>query len=136
MSDNPNNEQNQGRRAFNEELEVAGNQLVERVRELIEEGNVRRLIIRNQDGRTLLEIPLTFGVVAGGALLVFYPLLAGLAAIGGLVSRLHIEVVREETDDLMHDVKEKVDDVRGELRSAAKDARKNVENVRDELTGE
>jgi hypothetical protein len=115
MSDNPNNEQNQDRRTFSEELEVAGNQLVERVRELIEEGNVRRLIIRNQDGRTLLEIPLTFGVVAGGALLVFYPLLAGLAAIGGLVTRLRIEVVREEPDAIVQDVKEKVNDVRDEL---------------------
>jgi hypothetical protein len=115
MSDNPNNEQNQDRRTFSEELEVAGNQLVERVRELIEEGNVRRLIIRNQDGRTLLEIPLTFGVVAGGALLVFYPLLAGLAAIGGLVSRLRIEVVREEPGATVQDVKEKVNDVRDEL---------------------
>jgi hypothetical protein len=115
MSDNPNNEPGQDRRTFSEELEVAGNQLVERVRELIEEGNVRRLIIRNQDGRTLLEIPLTFGVVAGGALLVFYPLLAGLAAIGGLVTRLRIEVVREEPGATVQDVKEKVDDVRDEL---------------------
>src|SRR5687768_9761465 len=70
----PKNEQSSSQngqgRAFNEELEVAGSQLVERVRELIEEGTVRRLIIRNAEGRTLLEIPLSFGAVAGGALLV------------------------------------------------------------------
>lgn len=113
MSNNPNNEEN--RRTFSEELEVAGNQLVERVRELIEEGNVRRLILRNQEGRTLIEIPLTIGVVAGGALLVFYPVLAGLAAIGGLVARVRIEVVREEPDATVQDVKEKVEDVRDEL---------------------
>ncbi|HLU09276.1 MAG TPA: DUF4342 domain-containing protein [Oceanobacillus sp.] len=112
MTDNPNNDQ---KRTFSEELEVAGNQLVERVRELIEEGNVRRLIIRNPEGRTLIEIPLTIGVVAGGALLVFYPVLAGLAAIGGLVARVRIEVVREEPDATVQDVKETVRDVRDEL---------------------
>src|SRR4051812_44187519 len=84
------------KRNFNEELEVAGSQLVERVKELIEEGNVRRLIIRNPEGRTLIEIPLTFGAVAGGALLIFYPVLAGLAAIGGLLAHIKIEIVREE----------------------------------------
>ncbi|MFN8560503.1 MAG: DUF4342 domain-containing protein [Anaerolineae bacterium] len=82
MSDNDNQitpKESQGR-TFNEELEVAGNQLVERVKELIEEGNVRRLIIRNPEGRTLLEIPLTFGAVAGGALVIFFgPVLAALA---------------------------------------------------------
>jgi hypothetical protein len=108
MSDNPNNEQ---RRTFSEELEVAGSQLVERVRELIEEGNVRRLIIRNPEGRTLIEIPLTIGAVAGGALLVFYPVLAGLVAIGGLLARVRIEVVREEPDTTEQGVKEKVEDI-------------------------
>lgn len=119
MSENPNNESN--RRTFNEELEVAGSQLVERVRELIEEGNVRRLIIRNGDGRTLLEIPLTFGVVAGSALLVFYPVLAGLAAIGGLVGRIRIEVQREEPDAIVQDVKEKAKDVKNKVEEVADD---------------
>jgi hypothetical protein len=114
MSDNPNSNDPKNR-TFSEELEVAGNQLVERVRELLEEGNVRRLILRNQDGRTLIEIPLTIGVVAGGALLVFYPVLAGLAAIGGLVARVRIEVVREEPEAIIQDAKETVEDVRDEL---------------------
>ena len=92
MNDNDNQitppENNNGgnKRTFNEELEVAGSQLVERVKELIEEGNVRRLIIRNQEGRTLLEIPLTFGAVAGGAYCrLLDPMLAALAVIGALV---------------------------------------------------
>jgi hypothetical protein len=83
------------RRNFTEELEVTGNQLVERIKELIQEGNIRRLILRDQEGRTLLEVPLTIGAVAGGALLVFYPLLAGLAAIGALLTKVRIEIVRE-----------------------------------------
>ncbi len=116
----PSSHNGQGR-TFNEELEVAGSQLVERVRELIEEGNVRRLIIRNQEGRTLLEIPLTFGAVASGALLLFYPVLAGLAAIGALVARLKIEIVREEPGAIEQDVKEVV-----------RSAKKKVEDVVDD----
>jgi hypothetical protein len=117
----PKNEQqnNQGgQRTFNEELEVAGSQLVERVRELIEEGNVRRLIIRNPDGRTLLEIPLTFGAVASGALLLFYPVLAGLAAIGALVARLKIEIVRDEPEAIEQDIKESVNSVKQKVDDA------------------
>jgi hypothetical protein len=114
MTENPNNDQQ--KRAFSEELEVAGNQLVERVRELIEEGNVRRLIIRNPEGRTLIEIPLTIGAVAGGALLVWMgPVLAGLAVIGALIARVRIEIVREEPDATVQDVKEKVKDAKDKL---------------------
>lgn len=95
---------------FVEELEVAGNQLVERVKELIEQGNIRRLIIRNQEGKTLLEIPLTVGVVAGGALAVFWPVLAALGVIGGVVAKLKIEIVREEPD-VIEETKQKVEDL-------------------------
>ena len=54
-------------RHINEQLEVAGSQVVDRVRQLIDEGNVRRLILRNTEGRVLLEIPLTAGVAVGGS---------------------------------------------------------------------
>ncbi len=113
---NPNDNNDQGnRRTFSEEIEVTGGQLVERVRELIQEGNVRRLIIRNQDGRTILEIPLTIGAAAGGALLVFYPVLAGLAAIGGLLMKLKIEIVREEPASTGQELKETARDVKNDL---------------------
>jgi hypothetical protein len=112
MTPESNNSQSSGR-TFNEELEVAGSQLVERVKELIEEGNVRRLIIRNPEGRAMLEIPLTFGVVGGGALLIFLgPVFAALAVIGALVARLKIEIVREEPDAIVQDAKEVVRDVK------------------------
>jgi hypothetical protein len=53
---------------FTEQIEIAASDLVDRTKELIGEGNVRRLIIRNQDDEVLLEVPLTAGVVVGGAL--------------------------------------------------------------------
>ncbi|MCA9914686.1 MAG: DUF4342 domain-containing protein [Anaerolineae bacterium] len=90
-----------------EEIEVAGNDLVSRVKELIEEGNVRRLIIRKADGDVLMEVPLTASVVVGGAAVVFAPMLAALGALAALVTQLRIEVVRvaEPSDD----TKQKVD---------------------------
>lgn len=97
---NKNNSLPEDKKPFNEELEVAGSQLVEQVRNLIEQGNIRRLIIRDQENRVLLEIPLTIGAVAGGALLMFYPLLAGLAVVGGLVAKLRIEIVRVLDDEV------------------------------------
>lgn len=99
----------------NEQLEVAGNQVVDRVKALVEEGNVRRLILRNQEGRTLLEIPLTAGVAVGGAILWMNPLLAGLGAIAALLTRVNIEIVREEPQATMHDVKEAAEDVSRKL---------------------
>lgn len=110
MSENQNPKESPSGRPLTEELEVAGSQLVERVKELIEQGNIRRLIIRNQDGRTLLEIPLTIGAVAGGALLVFYPVLAGLAVIGMMVARVRVEIVREDPD-VVEQTKRKVEDL-------------------------
>ncbi len=75
-----------------EELQVMGEQLLGRVKELIHEGNVRRIIIK-QDGRTLLEIPLTFGVAG----VVLAPVAAAIGVLGALIAQCSIEVIRTET---------------------------------------
>ncbi len=89
-------EERKDRRTFREEIEVAGNQLVERVKELAKESSTRRVIIRNTEGEELISVPLTFGVVAGGVLTLYAPLLAALGALTGLVTRVKLEVIREE----------------------------------------
>jgi hypothetical protein len=89
-------------RTLTEELEVLGKDLVERVKGLIEEGNVRRIIIRNSEGRSLLEVPMTAGAVVGGVLALYSPVIAALATIGALVARLKIEIVRE-VDEIVDD---------------------------------
>ena len=86
----PNIEQGQGR-DFIEELPVLGEQLVSKVRELVHEGNVRRIIIK-QEGNTILEIPLTIGVVG----VILQPALVAIGAIGALIAQCSIEVVRTE----------------------------------------
>ena len=92
----------QDEHTFTEQIEIAASDLVDRTKELIEEGNVRRLIIRNQDDEVLLEVPLTAGVVVGGAVTIVAPVLAALGALAALLTYVKIEVVRErkdETDD-------------------------------------
>lgn len=87
------------KKTFTEEIEVAGNQAVERVKQLVAEGNVRRLIIRNPEDDVLLEMPLTVGALAGGAIALAAPWLAALGAFAALVARVKIEIVREVTPD-------------------------------------
>ena len=67
---------------------VTGNELVDRIKTLVAEGNVRRLIIRKPDGQSLLEIPLTAGVAVGGVVTIMAPVLAALGALGGADCRI------------------------------------------------
>jgi hypothetical protein len=75
-----------------EEYTVSGSNLVERVRELLHEGNVTRLIVKDDVGKTLLEIPATVGVVG----VVLAPWLAALGVIAALVTNCKIIVERRE----------------------------------------
>ena len=86
-------------KTFTEEIEVAGNQLVERVKELVAEGNVRLLRIKSADDDVYMEMPLTVGVLAGGALALAAPWLAILGGFAALVAKVHIEVVREVVEE-------------------------------------
>jgi len=71
-----------------EEFEVDGDKVVETVKRLVHEGNIRRITIKNDEGKSLIEIPLTFGVV--GAVLL--PTLAAIGALAALVTRCTIVV--------------------------------------------
>jgi diacylglycerol kinase family enzyme len=84
---------------WTENIEIAGSELVDRTRELIAQGNVRRLIIRTPDDEKLLEVPLTTGVVVGGAFTLLAPVLAALGAMAALLARVKVEVVRTEQKD-------------------------------------
>jgi len=86
------------KRTFTEEIEVMGNQLIEQVRDLLKQGNVRQLRIKTSGGDIVLETPLTFGVVAGGAVALAAPWLAILGAIAAFVTHVKVEVVREVED--------------------------------------
>ncbi len=76
-----------------EEFKVSSEVLVDKIKELAHEGNIRRIIIKDKSDRTLVDIPLTFGVL--GALLA--PQLAAIGAIAALVTKatIVIEIVEE-----------------------------------------
>ena len=78
-----------------EEIKMASNQVVDKVRELIEEGNVRRISLRKGE-RTLFEIPLTVGVGAGAAALLYSPMIAAVGAVAALVTDITLVVERDE----------------------------------------
>ena len=78
-------------RGYREELQVMGEQLLTKVKELLHEGNVRRIIIRHE-GQTVMEFPLTVGVVSALAM----PQLVAIGAISALLAQYSIEVVRIE----------------------------------------
>lgn len=75
-----------------EEFKVTGKELGEKVKQLIHEGNVRKIIIKNKEGKEIMIIPLTFGVIGT----VIAPILAAVGAIAALVSECTISVEREE----------------------------------------
>lgn len=75
-----------------EELKITGEELLATVKELVRQGNIRRITVKNREGKTLVEIPLTLGVV--GTLLI--PTLAALGAVAALVAECSIVVERIE----------------------------------------
>ena len=75
-----------------EEFQVSGDMLVAKIKELVRQGNIRRVVIKNEEGRTLIDIPVTVGVV--GAILA--PQLAAIGAIAALLTKSTIVVEKVE----------------------------------------
>jgi hypothetical protein len=74
-----------------EEFSVTGEEVIKKVKELIKAGNARRIIIRNEEGKDIIEIPLTLGAV--GALIA--PALAAVGAVAALLTKCTIVVIKE-----------------------------------------
>ena len=79
---------------YTEKIDVKGGHLVAKVKELIHEGNVRRIIIRDSDGKSVLEMPVTVGVVGIFAA----PTMAAVGAVAALAADYSIEVEREHVE--------------------------------------
>ena len=74
-----------------EEFKISGDRVVAKIKELIKEGNIRRIIIKNEAGETLMEIPLTFALVGT----VIAPILAAVGALAALMTNCTIIVERK-----------------------------------------
>lgn len=84
-----------------ESIRVEGEKVLNKVKELVKEGNVRKITIHDKDGKELMSFPLSIGVVGA----VFAPVLAAVGALAALIGECSITVEREETPV---DKKEKV----------------------------
>jgi hypothetical protein len=80
------------KKTWTEEYEVSGDDLVAQIKEILHEGNIRRIIIKNEEGKTLIEIPLTLGVI--GAVLL--PVWAAIGAIAALAAKFTLVVEKVE----------------------------------------
>jgi len=74
------------------EFRVSGEDLLRKVKDLIREGNIRRIIIKDEQGKTYLEIPLTFGVVG----VVLAPVLAAIGALAAMAGNFTIQIVKRD----------------------------------------
>ena len=98
MTETSNDPQADGSEGNREKYKVAGDKLISTIKELIHEGNVRHVVIKNDEGRILIEFPVSIGV-AGAVLL---PVWAAVGAVAAIVSQCTIEIEREpeEEDDV------------------------------------
>lgn len=76
----------------NTTFSVKGEDLLKKIKEIIHEGNVNRIIIKSEEGKTYVEIPVTIGVI--GTILL--PVLAAIGALAAMAANFTIEVVRKE----------------------------------------
>ncbi len=90
-------------KTFTEEVEVAGQHLIDEVTKLIAEGNVRKVRVRSQNDDVVLEVPLTAASVVGGITVLAAPWLAILGALAGLLVKVRLEVVRDQDPDNKQD---------------------------------
>lgn len=75
-----------------EEFKVKGEELLGKIKELFREGNIRRILIKNEEGQVYLEIPVTIGIIGA----IFAPVLAAVGALAALAANFTIEVIRRD----------------------------------------
>ncbi|MFN4159366.1 MAG: DUF4342 domain-containing protein [Gemmobacter sp.] len=86
------------RPTWTEQIEVAGDQLIAQIRKLAAEGSVRRIRITEPDGDLVVEMPLTIGAIAGGAVVLAAPLLAVLGTLAAFLTKVKVEITRDGAD--------------------------------------
>lgn len=95
MEDSPKSSENDTC-TWKEEIQVSGEKLKEKVESLAAEASVRRIRIKEPDGDIAVDIPLTIGAVAGGAIVLAAPVLALIGVVAAFFAEVKVEIVREE----------------------------------------
>ena len=86
-------------------FKVNGKELLNKIENIIKEGNIRRIVIKNEEGKPYIEIPLAVGVIG----VLAAPIVTALGAIAGLISNFTIEIIKKEDGDTV-EVTEIVED--------------------------
>lgn len=94
MDDKPQDSKNQ--KSWIEEVEVSGGQLVDKLRELLQQANTRRVTICKQNGEEIFTVPLTVGVLVGGIVTFSLPVLAAIGVVAGIATKLKLKIERAE----------------------------------------
>ena len=89
-----------------EEFKISGDVLVGKIKELIRQGNIRRIILKNESGQTLIEIPMTVGVIGSVISAALFPVIAAVGVIGAMVARLTVVIERIESEPSSEDSEE------------------------------
>lgn len=87
------------KRTVTEEIEVSAEKLMDKIKELAAEAAVRRVRIKEPDGDIAVDLPLTIGAVAGGAIVLAAPILALVGALAAFFAKVKLEIVREAPAD-------------------------------------
>jgi len=90
--------EHQTRQGITERVSVAGGELVDFVKGLVADGNVRRMVIRKPSGKTLIEIPLTAGIAVGAVIALLAPIIAAIGAMGALLAKFEVDIERMDDD--------------------------------------
>lgn len=85
-------------RTFTERIEVAGSEAVATIKKLVADGDVRRIIIRDQQGKQLLAVPMNAGVAAGGIAVLASPTVAAITALVAVLAKVRLEVERTDVN--------------------------------------
>ncbi|WP_337870194.1 DUF4342 domain-containing protein [Meiothermus sp.] len=84
------------KKTWTEELEVSGGQLVDKLKELLQQANTRRVSVCKANGEEIFSVPLTVGILVGGVVTFAAPVLAALGVIAGVATKVKLRVEREE----------------------------------------
>ena len=79
------------------EFKVKSQELLQKIEDLIREGNIRRIIIKDGDGKTFIEIPMSVGVIG----VIAAPIVAAIGALAGVVANFTVEVIKREDPDVV-----------------------------------
>ena len=91
--------------SWTERIEVASEQVIDTLKKLVSEGNVRRVTLRKSNGKKLISVPVTAGAAIGGVAVLAAPMITAIAAVTALVTKVTLDI--ERTDD---SVSENADD--------------------------